>query len=272
MKKFLKSALAAILRFLKLCAKQLELLVAISALIFTVWATHNANLQFRDNAIYADSTFNLQLQKSDSLFNAQMNYEKALNDSLVKVIRDLQTINDRQLSVLKNTQKENIDSDRPYFNFDSDRTITDTLLNGNIVFELRETMRNDGNRWAINTKSRSFIFYDNFQKVSIGECEGTDDIAPDEESIGMSDIEIPEKYINDFYLIVEVVYMDEKLNKWFKQYHFAHYHRPSQYLRPSFFNANFEADKLLHHMSIELKKSKDEFYRLEDGTYIPQIQ
>lgn len=274
MREFLKSVLAAILRFFKVCAKQLELVVAISALVFTMWATHKANLQFQDNAEYADSTFNLQLQKSDSLFNAQMNYEKALNDSLVNVIRDLQTINDRQLSVLKTTQKENIDSDKPYFNFlGAERVIIDTLNNGNIVFDVQISMVNGGNRMAINTISRDFIFYNEFKDVFIQESLGTMNIAAKQESTGASAAVLPQKYINDFYVITEIRFMDEKLNEWHTQYNFAHYYKPSQYdSHYGFYICEYEKDRILPYIDIELKKIKDGFYRFESGTYIPKKQ
>jgi hypothetical protein len=57
--------------------------------------------------------------------------------------------------------------------------------------------------------------------------------------------------------------------KWYTQYNFTHYYKSSHY---EFYLCEYEKDKILHYINIELQKIKNGFYRKVDRTYIPLKQ
>jgi hypothetical protein len=170
----------------------------------------------------------IQFQKnsntSDSLFKYQITFSKELNDSLIRQIKKLTSITnkqlsitDRQLMVLTKTLDERIESGRPIMQALS-IAISDTssVNRYNYKLTIRRGFKNVGQRYAINFCSRQFLILpDNITvKTQLFPKEHID-VEPEKTIDPILETEIPIIYKTNFYFCCDISYFDDVLKKNF---------------------------------------------------------
>ena len=230
----------------------LQLLVVLLA----IWLAHRA-------MNYVDNQFSLGSRLSDSLFSVQLRYSKALNDSLLSEMSELQKVTRRQLYIAdmqlrtsRESLNEKLSAGRAKFILVSIKLDDSSSTSATFCPEISTILRNTGERTATNASMRPFVMFTDFsghrQDVY---PEATQDTEPGRDLVKHFSPKMPSKHKTDFYYFFELSYHDVSLKRTFTQ---AYFYRCSTTGDKYDFHpcGSEEKDRLLRRINEVLMKGK----------------
>lgn len=204
-----------------------QAIVTLLASLATILAVYLAIVAIE----HADNQFTLNSESSDRLFNIQLENSKALNDSLISQVQQLQKITERQLSITdeqlglsKRSLKNQIASGRPKLLVLGSEVPDTSVQNGLFAPKINTRVTNNGERYALKSSMRSFLTYGDFTVVLTRPADReTITYEPKSDITHTYLPKFPLKYRHDFYYVYELKYYDDALNQTFTQAYFTRY-------------------------------------------------
>jgi hypothetical protein len=180
---------------------------------------------------YVDNQLSSSSRLSDSLFSAQLKYSKALNDSLLNEIGELQKvtrmqlhITDMQLQTARESLNERLFADRPKLTLVSIKLDDSSTTAATFSPEVSITLRNTGERTATKVSMRPFVMFTDFSGHRQGVYpEPTQDVEPERDVVKHFSPKMPSKHRADFYFYFELSYYDVALKRTYVQTQFYRY-------------------------------------------------
>ncbi len=206
--------------------------INISVAVASLFISYKACEISQNTLDHADTQFKQNSKSSDSLFNVQLNHSRELNNSLIKQIKDLQditqkqlTITNEQLVISKETLNEQIYSSRPKIIEVSSSLLDTSNVFGDIYSPKTSTIfKNNGQRFALKFIVRAFVIYNDFKEVRNGLTGKQSSII---ETNGEKEFNflprIPVQFRYNFYYVYDISYYDDALKRTFTQSYFNHY-------------------------------------------------